>query len=207
MMTNIRNFAAIATSLLVLSSAGAAFAQQQDAPQSITLPWHNEPKNSINLGLGTVWGSPSLSYEHLFAGGHGLVIGANGFFARHDIGNAMGAGGSIGYRYHWHERQDSVLFGIHAGFDRDQTPMRITENEMTTDTVVDMTTFYLVGNLGKRWVLGDNINITARIGGGLALRRLDSDAEDYDPLVGFVHGMIESVPVTLDGELSVGYMF
>jgi hypothetical protein len=206
-MINIRSFAAIATSLLVLSSAGAASAQERVAPQSITAPARIEPTDSVNLGLGTVWGSPSITYQHLFAGGHGLVIGANAFYATHEIGNGMGAGGSVGYRWHWRGRQDSGFLGLHAGFDRDRAPMRITIDEMTEDAVVDISTFYLVGNIGKRWMLNDDVNITARIGGGLALRRLGTDAEDAEPLVGVMNALVGVIPVTVDGELSVGYTF
>jgi hypothetical protein len=161
----------------------------------------------VNLGLGTVWGSPSVTYEYLFAGGHGLLIGANAFYANYNIGTGMGAGGSIGYRWHWSERQDSGFLGLHAGFDRDKKPLRITVNDMTEDSMVDISTFYLVSNIGKRWLVSDSINITARIGGGLALRRLGANAEDAESLVGFVEEVVGLFPVTIDGELSVGYTF
>lgn len=204
-MTKTRIFAA-ALSLLVLSSAGVAFADQPvtlvtAAPDAIEHP------HSVNLGIGTLWGSPSVTYQHLFRGGHGLLIGANAFYASHEIGTGMGAGGSVGYRWHWSERQDSGFLGLHAGFDRDRSPMRITINEMTEDALVHISTFYLVGNVGKRWLLGDRINITARIGGGLALRRLSTDADDAEPLVGVMQGLLGLVPITVDGELSVGYTF
>lgn len=206
-MTNTRILTALTASLLVLSSAGAASAQEPAAQESIARPVHVEPSHSVNLGLGTVWGSPSVTYEHLFAGGHGLLIGANAFYARYDIGTGMGAGGSIGYRWHWSKRQDSGFLGVHAGFDRDKRPLRITVNDMTEDSLVDVSTFYLVSNIGKRWLVSDSINITARIGSGLALRRLGANAENAESLVGFAEEVIGLFPVTLDGELSVGYTF
>jgi hypothetical protein len=119
----------------------------------------------------------------------------------------MGASGSVGYRWHWRGCQDSGFLGLHAGFDRDRSPMRITVDELTEDAVIDMITFYLVGNIGKRWMLDDNTNITARIGGGLAVRLLETDAEEIEPLVGVANALLGLIPITVDGELSVGYTF
>lgn len=202
---DIRRFAAIATSLLLLASAGAASAQEQVAHEVAT-PVRVEPRHSINLGVGTVWASPSITYEHLFPGGHGLLIGANAFYSVL-LDGGMGAGGSVGYRWHWNGRQDSGFIGLHAGFDRDLSPVRITIDEMTEESDINITTFYLVANIGKRWLVRDNVNITARIGGGMALRYFDTDADDIEPVVGVMQDIIGNFPMTVDGELSVGYTF
>jgi hypothetical protein len=203
---DIRRFAAVATSLRVLASAGAASAQEHVAHESAATPVRVEPRHSINLGVGMAWAAPSITYEHLFPGGHGLLIGANAFYSLL-VDDAMGAGGSVGYRWHWNGRQDSGFLGLHAGFDRDLSPVRITIDEMTEERSVNISTFYLVANIGKRWLVRDNINVTARIGSGVALRYFDTDADDIEPVVGVMQDIIGNFPMTVDGELSVGYTF
>jgi hypothetical protein len=205
-MIDTRIFTAIATSVLVLSSAGAASAQEPAVHEQAT-PVRVERQHTVNFGMGTLWDSPSLTYEYLAAGGHGLLLGVNAFYARHDTGAGLGAGASVGYRWHWSGRQDSGFLGLNAGFDRDRSPMRITTDGMSEDAIVHTSTFYLVGNIGKRWMIRDRVNITARLGAGMAVRRLDTDAEEAKPLVGVMETLLGLVPVTLDGELSVGYSF
>ena len=204
MTTNTRLASAAAVSLLMLSGASIAAADE-----NIALSQEAERKHSINLGVGTTWGAPSISYEFLGAGGHGLVLEANGFYSVGEDGHSHGAGAAIGYRWHASRQQDSGFLGIHAGFDRGQSPATVTTDGMEETYRVNDQTFYVVGNVGKRWLLRTNFNITARLGAGYAHRSLDVDDENAEirEEVFFVEQLIGLVPVTIDGELSVGYTF
>lgn len=209
MTKNTRLVSAAAASLLMLSSVSIAAADENVELAAAAAPAPAERKHSVNLGVGTTWGAPSISYEFLGAGGHGLVLEASGFYRFAEEGHSRGAGGAIGYRWHASRQQDSGFLGVHVGFDRGQSPILVTTNDMEETFQVNDQTFYVVGNFGKRWLLSTNFNITARLGAGYARRSLDvsdDDAEIRDEVF-FLEQIIGLVPVTIDGELSVGYTF
>jgi hypothetical protein len=205
MTTRTRLASAAAASLLMLTSASIAAADENVALSSEA----TERQHSINLGVGTSWGSPSISYEFLGAGGHGLVLEASGFYRFGEDGDSRGVGGAIGYRWHASRQQDSGFLGVHVGYDRGRSPVTVTTDEMTETYQVNDQTFYVVGNFGKRWLLRTNFNITARLGAGYAHRSLDVSDDDAEIREGvfFMEQLIGLVPVTIDGELSVGYTF
>lgn len=211
MTTNTRLVSAAAASLLMLSTASIAAADESIVQEREAAPAKAERQHSINLGVGTTWGAPSISYEFLGAGGHGLVLEASGVYRVGDDGHSWGSGGAIGYRWHASGQQDSGFLGIHLGYDRGRSPATVVNltDGMVEKAQVDDQTFYVVGNFGKRWLLRTNFNVTARFGVGYAHRSYDVQRDDVqleDEVFPFEE-VIGAVPVTVDGELSVGYTF
>lgn len=209
MTTNTRLVSAAAASLLMLSTASFAAADENTAVQAQVAPAKAERQHSINLGVGTSWLEPSISYEYLASGGHALVLEANAFYDLQSGDDSMGAGAAIGYRWHTNGRQNSPFLGVHAGFDRGRSSITTTTNGMSESSRLDHQTLYVVGNVGKRWLLRTNFNITARLGAGYARRSLETDSNDAvtRELVWAAEEIFQGVPVTVDGELSVGYTF
>jgi hypothetical protein len=194
-MMNLRGSLVIAAGLMVLSSGSMARAEESATIAQKTAPAPAEPRHSLNLGIGTMWGAPSLSYEYLWHSS-GLILEVSGLYDREEDGTEMAAGWAIGYRWHWSKRQDSGFLGIHTGYDYVSSPRTA---EMMEAPLYDERTFYVVGNIGKRWNMGNRVNITARLGAGYASREMASD--------GFIDEVVSSIPFTVDGELSAGLMF
>jgi hypothetical protein len=209
MTTNTRLVSAAAASLLMLSSVSVAAADESVVQQREAAPAPAERKHSINLGVGTAWLDPSISYEYLASGGHALVLEANAFYDLAIGDDSMGAGAAIGYRWHTNGTQNSPFLGVHVGYDRGRSSITTETNGMSETSNLDHQTFYVVGNVGKRWLLRTNFNITARLGAGYAQRSLDTDSDDAltRELVWTAEEFFDGVPVTVDGELSVGYTF
>jgi hypothetical protein len=208
MTTNTRLVSAAAASLLMLSSVSIAAADQSVVQEREAAPAPAARKHSINLGVGTSWLDPSISYEYLASGGHALVLEANAFYDLAFFGDdSMGAGAAIGYRWHTNGTQNSPFVGLHVGYDRGRSP--ITSETMSETSNLDHQTLYVVGNIGKRWLLPTNFNITARLGAGYARRSLETDSDDALTREGvwIAEELFDGVPVTIDGELSVGYTF
>lgn len=219
-MTSKRSLVAAATTVLMLSISGPATAQESPAAE----PARAERKHSINLGIGALGGVPSLAYEYMWTrsrglvleitgmyrptlkdaetgigGVVGLVLDASGAYQQYGDEPSMGIGGAIGYRWH----HDAGFLGVHVGYDFGESLV-----EKTSITYEFHKTFYVVGNVGKRWLLRNGFNITARVGAGLAHRSIGNsqDAEDIVS-VRFLDDLLDQYPVTVDGELSLGYAF
>ncbi len=209
MTTNTRLVSAAAASLLMLSSVSIAAADESvvQAREAARAPAAR--KHSVNLGVGTSWLDPSISYEYLASGGHALVLEANAFYDLNFGDDSMGAGAAIGYRWHTNGTQNSPFLGVHVGYDRGRSPVTSETNGMSETSNLDHQTFYVVGNVGKRWLLRTNFNITARLGAGYARRELDTNDDDALTREGVwtAEEFFDGMPVTIDGELSVGYTF
>lgn len=195
---------------LVASVPTIAFAQAPAAPEPLVVEKTAEPANSINVSpLGLVAGNVALTYEHLFGGTHGLIVEGVWSRSSDDNGDSMQFGGSVGYRWHWRGRQNSGFLG--ATFTQTVGSGSVTENlngaEMTHDMSVRST--MITGNIGKRWMLTDAINITARLGLGwgshVATAKEDTqEAKDAEELM---NDILAFLPIGFEGELSLGYAF
>lgn len=228
-MRNQRSFVATVAAVLMLSGIGAATAGESPAIEPGAAPAREERHHSLNLGLEGLAGAPSLIYEYLWADGRALVIEAH-FVSRPELDGAtavgfggvvglvldaagrsesygqgaVGLGAAIGYRRHWRQRQDSPFFGVHAGYDLGESVA-----DRTDVVLVGHQSFYVAGNIGRRWLVSDGVNITARIGAGLIYRVYFEDfgePEDIAP-VRYLDDLLDQLPITVDGELSVGYTF
>lgn len=82
---------------------------------------------------------------------------------------------------------------------------------METKKTFDVSTgvFAVTANIGKRWMITDNINITFRIGAGYGNYSVSTDSTDPDAkdVVKAVDDLLHFLPVAFDGELSAGYNF
>lgn len=202
---------------LVASVPTIAFAQPGPMPappppggEPLVVEQKVEPTNSINISpLGLVAGNIALTYEHLFNGTHGVIVEGALSRSSSDDGSSLQFGGSVGYRWHWRGRQNSGFLGV--TFTQLVGSGSVTETvngaEMTHDMTVRST--MLTGNIGKRWMLTDAINITARLGLGwghhVATAKEDTqEAKDAEELM---NDILAFLPIGFEGELSLGYAF
>ncbi len=181
------------------------------APEPLAVEAKAEPTNSINVSpLGLVAGNIALTYEHLFGGMHGVIVEGVMNRSSNDDGDQMQFGGSVGYRWHWRGRQNSGFLGV--TFTQTVGSGSVTETsstgaEMTHDMSVRST--MLTANIGKRWMLTDAINITARLGLGwghhvATAKENTPDAKEAEELM---NDILAFLPIGAEGELSVGYAF
>ena len=195
---------------LLASLPALALAQPAPPPEPLVVDKKAEPTNSINISpLGLVAGNIALTYEHLFGGTHGVIV--EGVMSRSsgDDGDSLQFGGSVGYRWHWRGRQNSGFLGV--TFTQTVGAGEVTQSvngaTMTHDMSVRST--MLTGNIGKRWMLTDAVNITARLGLGwghhVATAKEDTqDARDAEKLM---NDLLAFLPIGFEGELSLGYAF
>lgn len=200
-------------SLVILAPTSAAFAQASPPPPPAVLPSTLEPPeraNSINGSpLGALVGNYALNYERLVNGTHGFLV--EGVFSMRNDGGSSSSlyGGGVGYRWHWSGRQNSGFLGLMAGY-----TVGTGEGKVGTgsgEQVFDLTISapFVVGNIGKRWAWDNGLNLTFRVGGGWAGYNVTSDSNDPNAqsAVDLVQDLLTFLPITLDGELSIGYAF
>lgn len=173
-----------------------------------------EKSNSINASpLGVLAGSYSLTYERMLSGGHGAIVEGNLSHANKDGSSQTSGGLTVGYRWHWRGQQNSGFLGVNAGYSRGTGSGSITTTtnnmQSTKSFDVDTGVFSLTANIGKRWMLTDNLNITFRIGAGYGNYSVTTDSTDPDAqkVTKAVDDLLHFLPVAFDGELSVGYNF
>lgn len=169
--------------------------------------------NSINLSVMST-SELGLNYMWRFANHHALVV--EGFFdysSSADAGTNLGAGGQIGYRLLFSGTQDCWFLGLMAGFDAGKNAL-VTTNTSQSDVAVKRAynlpyrRVRATLDLGRRWVFGPGFNVTARFGAGPGKRTY---ARSGDAAVDAQAATVESVanflPISLDAELSVGWLF
>lgn len=195
---------------VAFAQAPAATSMPAPAPEPLVVEKKAEPANSINLSpLGLVAGNIALTYERLFGGTHGLIVEGVMSRSSNDDGDHLQFGGSVGYRWHWRGQQNSGFLGV--TFTQTVGSGSVTSSvngaQMTHDMSVRST--MITGNIGKRWMLTDAINITARLGLGwgnhVATAKEDTqEAKDAEELM---NDILAFLPIGAEGELSVGYAF
>lgn len=185
--------------------------------------------HSLNLGIATLAGMPRLTYEYLWADSGGLVLEIYGMYRptqadanRAGLGgvvgllldvtgvseasdqqNNAGIGGAFGVRWHWPRQQASSFAGVLVGGDIGE----IVAEPSSIDWVIQKTV-YATGHIGKRWLLRNRYNITARVGAGLIYRTVEHRYQPEDVAsVLFLDDLLDRYPITIDGELSLGLTF
>lgn len=197
--------AALLTFALATPEAAANPAGVQPVPELHKAP--SPKRHSINVNpLGVLTGSYNLNYEHLFDGGHGVI--AEGAFSRYSgsESESVGLGANLGYRWHWRGKQNSGFLGVTAGYSFGSA--EASKNNM--DPVdFDVRVLSLTGNIGKRWAWDNGLNVTFRLGGGYGNWDVSTDSNDPDAkeLAEDVDDILRLIPIALEGELSLGYMF
>jgi hypothetical protein len=201
---------------------GTAYAPAGVYPGAPPVVVASPRENSFNLSpLGLLYGSYSLNYEHLSGGTHGLLI--DGHIDR-DSGTASASDSSgtttgtsrstdygigVGYRWHWSGEQSSGFLGLMAGYTVGSGTSTLTSGNMTSRFDLKIRAPWVVANIGKRWQWDSGLNITFRIGGGLAKYTVTTTSMDPDAqtAVKFLQDILTLLPIAFDGELSVGYTF
>ncbi len=200
-----------ALSLLgVIALAPQARAQTEPSAPTAVIEAPPERANSINVSpIGIVLGAYNINYERLF-GAHGLVLEAGFSHVSDDGDDSSSLGGSLAYRWHWRGRQNSGFLGLAAGmYDGTGEATVETSGGAEESHDVDVRSYYLVANIGKRWAWRNGLNITFRIGGGYGYYDIEprSDDPDAQKAADEVDDLLKRFPIAVDGELSVGYTF
>ena len=180
-------------------------APQTDAPVA-TSDSARFKVHSVNLNpIGALLGSYSLNYQHLFAKQHGLLVEGRFSYSNADDVEATSVGGTVGYRWMWSGEQDSGFVGVNFAYDNG-----------TAGTTVDGTNYdvtlsqvSILPNIGRRFAWDGGFNITLRFGVGRAFRTLstNSDSAEAKEAVQEVQDFLDKIPVAIDSELSVGWVF
>ena len=200
-----------ASSLLAL--AGTAVAQPAAAPIAPAVATQAaapapEAKNSINVSpLSLLIGGVNINFEHQFKPGRGVIVEGGAYsFSITDGQDEVGyrsASLGVGYRYHWNERQHGGFVGAMLAQEMGSADVSYRSgDEMVTESVSYGRTS-LTGNVGYRWMLGDQFNITLRIGIGGAVVSAESESSTAEDKFTSARGTSGA----LDGELSFGFNF
>lgn len=206
-----KRIALLSLALLVPATAAAQPAAAPPADPLAAEPAPAEKDDSINVSpLGLLFGNVNLTYEKLFHGTHGLIAEIG--FGRNsgEMGDEAHGAAAIGYRWHWRGRQNSGFLGVTltqafgAGemvYDPDTAGER--RYEMNTRSTM------LTANVGKRWMLGDDFNITLRfgLGWGHHVATAEEDTAEAKMAEEDMNDLLSLLPVGAEGELSVGYNF
>ena len=162
--------------------------------------------NSVNVSpLGLLFGSYALNFEHLHNGYHGLLVEGQLSTSSNETTKSVSAGGGIGYRYHWSGTQDSGFLGAMVGYQNGSADATV--NGQSFDMSVSAAS--LTANIGRRWAWDSGLNVTLRFGFGRAIYDISSTSTDPDvqEAIDVVDKLLNALPVTLDGELSIGWIF
>lgn len=218
MKRSIARCTALAATTLLATAAYAQEAPDAEAshadPAPAALDSAIHKSNSVNISpLGVVIGSYALNYEHMFDGGHGVLAEGLLSISGNDDASSLGYGGGVGYRWHWNGTQDSWFAGVNLSYlaGSGDATVETTTNGMTTKEKFDvsLTEFAATANIGRRWAFDFGLNITFRVGAGYASREVSTDSKDplAQDAVALMDDLVNFIPVAVDGELSVGWVF
>ena len=170
--------------------------------------------NSVNYDLSAlVLKGFAANYEHLFKGGHGVLVEGVFRLGKEDgtSKTAMSGGLSLGYRYHFTGEQSSWFAGplLTASFGSGEGSVTGNDNVTKKTFPVSYASIAATANVGRRWVIASTVNITGRIGAGYTKRFYSTDSSDPDAqaAAALVDALLSFIPVTIDGELSLGLIF
>jgi hypothetical protein len=187
--------------LLLLATSTAS------AQPSVTETAPTQGRDSLNLSpLGLIFGDINLNYEHLFDHGHGLIAEVGGGRDSGDLGSDTHGSLAVGYRWHWQHKQNSGFLGVTLA-QAVGTGYIEEENGMRYDMRVRST--MLTGNIGKRWMIGDKVNITLRFGLGLGAHTATAKQSTPEAKMAEsdMNKILTLLPIGAEGELSIGYVF
>lgn len=206
-MTVRNGWIAVAAAWALLNLTPVARAQEMRAAVPTEEAQDTGPgKHSINFSpIGIIFGAYKLNYEYLYNGTHGLLAeGAFGYASDDDV-SVTTFGGGAGYRWHWRGRQNSGFLGANLGYQGGSATVTVNDSEFD----LDASRFIVVANVGKRWAWDFGLNITFRLGAGYGSWDFSTDSSDPDAreAVQNAEDIVELIPIALDGELSLGWIF
>ena len=192
-------------------NVGREHKDPQSAEPSRAKSTKNEIPNSVNLSLlGLVFGTYALNYERLFNGTHGLLIEMLYQERQSDEGETYyGAGGLLGYRFHWSHTQSSGFVGGHLSCKAHVGTGTVSTSLYPSDEETNAFEWAVTANVGRRWQLDFGLNITLRAGIGAVIAKTsrgdDARTDDAFDALGAVYDDLDII--TFDGEVSVGWSF
>jgi hypothetical protein len=163
-----------------------------------------EKKHSVNASvLGFLTSDYALNYVNMFSGSHAVMVEGE-FSLKTDKNTSTYAyGGGIGYRLYMNPKQDSGFFGINARY-----RVGTWDTTVNSDPFSGVSTHYgVVVNVGRRWMFDTGFNLTIRIGTGYGKTTFDADQDNAAQAEKLMNGFVNLLPITFDGELSLGYCF
>jgi hypothetical protein len=167
-------------------------------------------ENSINGSpLGLLSLNYALNYERLVDGMHGFLLEGVFSLSSNSTSKSSMYGGGAGYRWHWSGQQQSGFLGLMAGYSVGSGTSTVTSGGTTSTFDLTIKAPWVVANIGKRWAWDSGLNVTFRIGAGWAGYKVSSNSMDPNVQMGVdaLQDLLELIPIALDGELSVGYIF
>ena len=194
--------------LMIGLGAAALYSGQALAQDEAKQPAMDGPPgvNSVNINpLGALFGSYSVNYERLFDRQHGLLVEGVFSSTSNDDSEASAGGLLLGYRWHWSKSQDSGFLGANTSYQAGSGEGTVNGEKFE----VSVTQLDFTLNVGRRWAWDGGFNVTFRFGVGRAVRTFDTTSNDPDAqrAVQLVEDAYEILPVSLDGELSIGWVF
>lgn len=198
------------TAPLLLAALSSSALAQEASPPSEALPQplpKAEGNDSINVSpLGLLFGNLYVTYEHMWTGGHAVIVDLGGGQSSGESGSEAHGSAGVGYRWHWRGRQNSGFVGL--SLHQEIGSGTVTNDDGTFDMSVRST--MLTANVGKRWMLGDsNWNITLRF--GLGTGKHTAEAKESTPEAKMaekeMNDLLALIPIGWEGELSIGYVF
>ncbi len=143
-------------------------------------------------------------YEYLKDGHHGLIFQAE--YNRPFWGGTDFLAGSLGYRYHWSGSQDSGFIGANIRYGAGGTEGRTQSGEKFD---IDFSSLVMTANIGRRWAWDSGFNVTLRFGGGRADVNVstESQSEEAQRSVRATKALLAILPIAIDSELTVGWIF
>jgi hypothetical protein len=211
--------AALLASSALLTTAGIATAEPADSGGAPATTRHDARRNAVNLSvLGMLGGGFNLTYERMVGDGDGVVLevgstswrggsseSIDGRIVRESEIDARHATLGIGYRRHWRGGQHGGFAGVMLHQNVGSADVRVTDGRDEAADQVAYRSTTLTAHVGKRWMLTDAINLTIRVGAGIADRDvIDTGA---DPMAVARLADAIDLPLAVDGELSLGYTF
>lgn len=208
---NLTRMSATALTTLALA-AGPALAQDDgDGAAPAAADGALNKANSVNLSpLGLLVGSYALNYERLMNRRHGLLVEGVFTSATGDGTSSTGYGGVVGYRWHWSPSQDSGFAGLNVGYQVGTGTAQVEDGDGDKASFdVDTTALTVTANIGRRWAWDFGLNITLRAGLGYGKYDVSTDSDDElaQDAVELVDELLTLIPVAIDGELSIGWIF
>jgi len=191
--------------IITLLLTGVAFAEPEtqvksddDAPQGV---------NSLNLSpIGFLFGAYSVNYERLIGGSHGFISEFSYLSSKSGGFSTTTSGLRAGYRWHWSQSQNSGFVGAMLAYENGSTTMETSERNKYDVTLSAPSVSF---NIGRRWAWTGGFNITLRLGVGRAFRTLSTSGKssEADAAIDEAEAYLNKIPVTIDSELSVGWVF
>jgi len=220
------SLAALALASSLLTTAGiaaaqpAAFAPGPAPAATVAAQTSVETRHhSINVSpLGLIGGGFNANYEYL-SGRHGVIVElgtsdwtseytstVNGQVVEQEETSGRHATLGVGYRLHFGGRQAGWFLGAMLHHNVGTAKIHNVDNGREVneaDIAYQSTT--VTANVGRRFMLTRNLNLTARLGVGGAERKVTDD-DASATAVAELNDTLD-FPLAVDGELSLGWSF